>query len=194
MNLQKINVKLFLDVAGRLELDPFLDIFARWREQAEDPVGWIDLADYAHVDRGPGILLIGRQGNLSIDLSDPGPGILYANRQGLEGDLGERIRTSYLRGLSHIERLLADPGFPRSLTPRTDFWGLTFNDRLEVPNSESATLIEPAVRSVADRLFGPGRYEIVSDQEKTRRCAVTLHSAETLSLAQLAGSLQASTR
>lgn len=196
MNLQKINVKLFFDASGPIDLDPFLAIFARWREQADHPAGWVDLADYAHVDRGPGILLIGRQGNLSADLGDPGPGILYANKQDLGGDLRERIRTSFVRGLSLIERLLAEPEFPQALTPRTDFWGLTFNDRLEVPNGdETDRLLRPAVRAVADRLFGTGAYQIVSDQEKTRRYAVTLHSTKAApAVSALAGSLQASTR
>lgn len=194
MNLQKINVKLFLDASGRLDLDPFLGIFARWREQADHPAGWIDLADYAHVERGPGILLIGRQGNLSADLADPGPGLLYANKQDLDGDLAERIRTSFVRGLDLIERLLAEPEFPRALTPRTDFWGLTFNDRLKVPNGEDADrLVQPAVRAVADRLFGTDSYEIVSDQGTGRRYGVTLHSTGAPALARLSGSLQTST-
>jgi hypothetical protein len=195
MNLQKINVKLFLDASGPIDLDPFLAIFARWREQADHPAGWIDLADYAHVERGPGILLIGKQGNLSADLADPGPGILYANKQDLDGDPEERIRTSFRRGVGLIERLLEEPQFPRNLTPRTDFWGLTFNDRLEVPHGdETDRRLRPAVRAVADRLFGPGAYQIVSDPEKTRRYGVTLHSADAPALSALAGTLQASAR
>ena len=37
MELQRINVKLFTDAGGNIALDPFLDIFSRWREDSAHP-------------------------------------------------------------------------------------------------------------------------------------------------------------
>ena len=187
MNLQKINVKLFTDAPERVPLDPFLDIFSRWREDRSHPAGWIDLADYAHVARGPGIVLIGTHGNLSVDLADPGPGFLYASKQGLEGTCEERIREAFRRTLALVTALRREPGFPGALEPRAGFWEISVNDRLGFPNTEETDrLLGPAVRAVAAQLFGSDAYQLIRQAERERRYGFTLHGEEVADLDQIA--------
>lgn len=187
MNLQKINVKLFTDSSAEPGLDPFLEIFARWRENGDDPSGWVDLADYAHVPGGPGVMLIGRRGNLSADLADPGPGLLWSNRQGLDGSLGERLGEAFRRSVGLFRRLTGEPEYPNALGPRPGFWEVVFNDRLACPNTgETDRRLRPEVSQIAARLFGSGDYTLVGPAPPPARYSLTLHSDSAGTLTDIA--------
>ena len=110
MDLQKVSLKILSDAPVTLDLDPFLQIFARWRVQ-----DWVDLADYAHMTRGPGIVLIGHRANFSFDMGTSAPGVLYLSKKDLQDpvlvapDAGgvERTRTIAKRlkaGLAIIDK------------------------------------------------------------------------------------------
>lgn len=185
MNLQKVNVKLFTNAPERVNLDPFLGIFARWREERGHPAGWIDLADYAHLERGPGILLIGRQGNLGADLAEPGPGLLYANKQDLDGTFEERIRQVFERAIRLMGPLTGEPDYPADLEPRPGFWELALNDRLECPNTEATDrALRPGIEAVVEQLFGTGT-TLIRGTDPARRYLFTLHSEAVTRLDQL---------
>lgn len=176
MELQKINVKLFVDAPSVVPLEPFLDIFARWRDNESDPSGWIDLADYAHVAKGPGVMLIGQRGSLATDLGDPGPGLLYANKQGLEGPLEDRVGETFRRALVLLTQLTREPDYPRELVPRPGFWEISFNDRLSAPNTDTTDRIaQPAVQAVCERMFRGRPFVLVRQADPLRRYGFTLH-------------------
>jgi hypothetical protein len=191
VDLQKINIKIFIDVPARIRLEPFLNIFARWREDKSDPAEWIDLADYAHVANGPGVMLIGRQGNLSADLCEPGPGLLYANKSGLSGRLEDRVLETWRRGLTLVRRLHADPDYPGELQPRPGAWEITFNDRLVAPNTdETDQVLQPGVRTVARKLFGTDGFALVRQADSERRCAYSLNALNEIDLDQMTAFLK----
>lgn len=195
MNLQKINVKMFTDSGERIRLEPFLDVFARWREDHSHAAAWIDLADYAHVPQGPGVMLIGRRGNLAFDLADPGPGILYANKQDLSGGPAERIRETFRRGLALITALTGEPDYPAELKPRPGFWEVTFNDRLEAPHSAATDgVLAPAVREVAGQLFGTDGSRLIPQPDPGRRYGFAIHSEAAGSLEWVADRLERAIR
>ena len=176
MKLQKINVKLFTHTGQKIVLDPFLDIFARWREDATHPGRWIDLADYAHVAKGPGIMMIGKQGNLGLDLADPGPGILYANKRDLDGPAEDRVTETFRRCLTLTEALTAEPEYPQELSPRPGFWELSFNDRLETPNTdETDRLLRPAIEATIERLLG-SNHTLIREANPNRRYGFVIHA------------------
>jgi hypothetical protein len=181
--LQRIQIKIQSDAPPGLRLDPFLEIFGRWRMEKEHPAEWVDLADYAHIARGPGVVLIGHQCNLALDVSDPGPGILYAAKKGLSGSSGERI-TAALRGcLEMSKRLSAEPEFPKGVRLRTDQIEIRFNDRLETPNTPATDAeLQPAVREAFNALYGPGAYELIppSDPKQPYGFSVKAKAAEPL--------------
>src|SRR5262249_37485037 len=74
LDLQKIAVKILSNAPATVSLDPFIAIFGRWRTETDHPAQWLDLADYAHMPRGPGIVLVGRNANFSFDLGSAAPG------------------------------------------------------------------------------------------------------------------------
>ena len=181
-NLQRIQIKIAADAPPGLSLDPFIEIFARWRKEAH-AAEWVDLADYAHLPRGPGILLAGQRCNVSFDLTDPGPGILYSAKKGLSGSHAERLRAAMEWCLEFSQRLTAEPEFPKDVRLRTDRLEIRFNDRLETPNTVSTDAeLRPAVEQLLNVLFGAGEYEMIphSDPHDCYGFTVRAKKAESL--------------
>lgn len=159
-DLQRIQIKIAAAAPVGLRLEPFIEIFARWRKEPH-PAEWVDLADYAHLPRGPGIVLVGQRCNVAFDLADPGPGILYTAKKGLIGSHTERLGAAIEWCLEFSKRLIAEPEFPKDVRLRTDSLELRFNDRLETPNTlETDAELRPAIEQVLDSLYGPGGYDL----------------------------------
>ena len=159
-DLQRIQIKIASDLRVGLRLDPFVTIFGRWRNE-QHPADWIDLADYAHLPRGPGIVLVGQRCSVAFDLADPGPGILYTARKGLTGSHAERLCSAFAWCLDLSKRLSAEPEFPQDVRLRTGMLELRFNDRLETPDTpETDAELRPVVAQVLDQLFGSGGYDL----------------------------------
>ena len=169
-NLQRIQIKIPTDAPRDLKLDPLLVIFSRWRKEKEHPAEWVDLADYAHVPRGVGIVLVGQRYNLAFDMADPAPGILYTAKKGLAGSHTERLLTAFQWCLDLAQRLIAEPEFPPGVHLKTDGLTLLFNDRLETPNTPATDLqLRTAVEHVLTALYGQGGYEI-TPQSDPKQC------------------------
>jgi hypothetical protein len=159
-DIQKISIKILTDAPVTLALDPILAIFGRWRTDTNHPAQWVDLADYAHMVRGPGIVLIGKRCNFSFDMGGAAPGILYSSKRELAGSPADRLRAAIESGLELAHALIAESEFP-AVVKATGGFELAFNDRLETPNTEGTDrLLRPVVTQVFDALFGRGSYEL----------------------------------
>lgn len=172
MEFQKVSLKILSDAPVTLNLDPFLKIFGRWR--ASD---WVDLADYAHMTRGPGIVLIGHRANFSFDMGTSAPGVLYTSKKDLGGSAEERLRTVFRDCFALTRRLLAEPEFPKDVQLRTGALELAFNDRLETPHAEATDrALRPAVEAVLNQLFGGGGYRLTRQNDAGRRYGFTIEA------------------
>lgn len=186
LDLQRIHVKMVADAPANLNLDPFLAIFGRWRHDSDHPAQWVDLADYAHMAKGPGIVLIGKQGDFSVNRDDPGLGLLYAGKKDFEGPLGKRIAEAFRRCLGLAESLLAEPEYPAALKVQTGVWEIFINDRLQFPNtSETDRLLREPIQSALDSLFGRDGYSLTRDMDPQRRYACSIRAQEAGELADL---------
>lgn len=184
-DLQRIQIKIAADAPPGLRLDAFLEIFARWRKETH-PAEWVDLADYAHLPRGPGIVLAGQRCNVAFDVTEPGPGILYTAKKGLTGSHAERLSAAMAWCLEFSKRLIAEPEFPKEVRLRTDSLELRFNDRLETPNtSETAAELRPAVEQVLNALYGPWGYDLRPYGNQADFCGFTVRAKKAESLDNL---------
>ena len=189
-NLQRIHVKLLAEAPGDFSLDPFLAIFARYRQDAENPENWVDLADYAHMPKGAGMLLAGHRGNFSVDLGEPGPGFLYAGKGGFAGPFEERILEAFRRCLALVEPLLSEPEYPAGLHPSWGLWELVINDRLSAPNTdETDAALRPCVETALTRLFGSGAYSADRESDSRRRYGFSIRAKNAATLDDLKGEL-----
>ena len=147
-DLQRIDVKLLLDTPPNPNIDVFLVIFDRWRQRQDHPCDWVDLADYAHMPTGPGILIAGKRDRFSIDLNPPGPGLLTSTRAGLEGSLEDRVREAFRRARELNRSVLTEPEFPAEFSVSAEGWEIYINDRLAFPDSDASdSLVRPALTS-----------------------------------------------
>ncbi len=136
IDLQRVDLKLLLEAPADPDLDPFLVIFDRWRKAPGHPSDWVDLADYAHMPHGPGILIAGKRDTFSVNLNPPGPGLLTSVRGGLGGSLEQRFREAFRRAAELNAAVLGEPEFPPAMAPIEGAWEIFANDRLQCPNTD----------------------------------------------------------
>src|SRR5260370_24044056 len=99
INLQHINVKLVLKDSDSLDhgrdLDPVIPVFHSWIQQQAFDELLLDVADYRHVEGGPGILLIGHEADYSLDNTDNRLGVRYNRKRSEERRVGKECRSRW---------------------------------------------------------------------------------------------------
>ena len=133
MDTQNITFKLFAADGASAAPHDVVRAFHRWiQERALDEL-LIDVADYAHVHRGPGVLLVAHEAHYGFEHGSDGRlGLKYARKRGAAGTLGERIAVA-LRKVVRAARLLeTDPAL--ALRFRSD--ELRFSHRGSPPRAQ----------------------------------------------------------
>src|ERR1051326_6294953 len=108
VELQHINVKLLLKNPANVDLHAVVPVFHRWiQEQSSDEL-LLDVASYAHVKDGPGIILIGHEADCSLDLTDGRLGLRYNRKAVGEGNNQSRLEQAGRAALEALQRLQGD--------------------------------------------------------------------------------------
>ena len=156
MELQHINVKLFLDQSPGLDLWEVVPVFHHWIQDQIWEELLVDVADYRHVPGGPGIILVGHEADYSIDNSENRLGIRYNRKTMVQGTNQDRLRQALKAALSACERLEAEQRLKDQVRFGRREMKLSVNDRLLVPNVQSSyDSIEPEIKHFfADLLIG----------------------------------------
>ena len=88
MQLQKFGVKLFLNTNVSYKSKDFIPVFHSWiQNKAVEDHLLIDVADYSHIQDGPGVMLVAHEGNFSLDQESQQPGIMYMRKTDIGGGL-----------------------------------------------------------------------------------------------------------
>src|SRR5260370_201374 len=109
MELQHVNVKLLVRNPEEVDLEPLIPIFHDWIQNQVGEGLLLDVADYRHVDAGPGGVLIGHEGNYSVDNTDNRLGVRYNRKAPLDGSNQDRLKQAARAALTAWQRLEADP-------------------------------------------------------------------------------------
>ena len=190
MDLQRIDLKVFLDAPEGVKYEPVLTIFDRWRQQTDHPSDWVDLADYGHMQQGPAILMAGKRDRIAVDTNLPGAGILVQTQKGLSGSIEERFVEAFRRHLAMSAELTGAPEFPAALAVRCGDWLVTINDRLQFPNTDATDqVLRSGMVAALDRLFGDSGYNLERDTDPQRRYAYRVTVEGNPTLAELAAKL-----
>jgi len=153
-DLQRIQIKIASNAEPKVNLEPLIAIFARWRKETNPAAEWVDLADYAHMVDGPGVMLIGHRCYIGFDLAKP-LGVIYAARKGLTGGLKERIASTFHSCFEMTQRLIREPEFPKNVALLTNSLDIRFNDRLATPNNAETDMeLRPVLTEVLNSIFG----------------------------------------
>lgn len=169
MNIQHVNVKLFVEHPERIDLSSYLTVFMEWiQEQVFDEL-LIDVADYRHVPNGPGVVLVGHEGSYSMDYTGGRLGLLYNRKSPVDGDAQSRIRQAVHAVLNAAKCLENHPSQLDRL--RFDFRSIQFilNDRFLAPNTEeTCSSFTDVLHPVLDELYDTYEVEKVSADPRER--------------------------
>lgn len=130
MDSSRLSFKLFVQQPAEVEFESLVPVFHSWiQTHAIANHLLIDVANYAHVHDGPGIVLVSHEANYSLDLRGGKLGLTYQRKQPLEGDLSQRITYAYGATLAAAELLKDRITFDKS---RIEF---RICDRLHAPDT-----------------------------------------------------------
>lgn len=169
INLQHVNVKLFLADGQGLDLAPVVPVFHRWIQERTIEGLLLDVADYRHVPAGPGVVLIGHEGDYSVDNMGGRLGVRYNRKVALAGNNQERLRQAAIAALMACQQLENDPNLGGKFLFGGNEIELFVNDRLLVSNDPATRkALEPEIVTFARTLFGTAGYSF-SYEEDVRR-------------------------
>ena len=136
MNLQHVNIKLF--VSGELPIAPerLIDTFHQWIKDEMFEELLVDVADYRHVPAGPGVMLIGLEADYSLDHADGRWGLRYNRKAIVEGSNQDRFSQAFKSAARACQLLEALYANGNSLKFVNDEFELFINDRALAANTQ----------------------------------------------------------
>jgi hypothetical protein len=191
MEFQHVNVKLFVKNAEEVDLASLIPVFHSWiQDQAKDEL-LLDVADYRHVHAGPGLVLIGHQGNYSLDNTGDRLGVRYNCKAVLEGTNQDRLVQAAQAALAACQRLETEP----SLAGMIQFNGreieVFINDRLLAPNRpQTRAAANSEFRTFFSTLFGDIDYAVSYPQDPRSLFGVRATAFQSSDTATLLDNLQ----
>jgi hypothetical protein len=181
MELDRIGVKVFVEENTPIDLLQLIPVFHRWIQLRALEDLLIDVADYSHVQAGPGILLVAHEGNYGFDETGNRRGLVYYNKRPLAAeDLGEGLATVCRKALKACQLLeRKTPELQDRLRFRGEALQLFANDRLAAPNTEAtADALQPALDALLARLYPGGATRITREPDPKERFTLTIEAAE----------------
>lgn len=189
MELQKIGVKFFAVEHQPVPLAAFIDLFHGWI-QASDGV-YHDVADYSHMHRGPGIVLVAQDAHVSIDETGGRRGFLFQQKASLDGSNQETLDRVFRGALESCRRLQAEPALQKKLEFRFDEFEITLNDRLAAPHTEdSYRALKAEIEPFVTRLFGGARVAIAQESDARKLVRLRVQAMTPIDAGALLGNLR----
>ncbi len=161
MELQHVNVKLLLKDSAGVSLDPLIPVFHGWIEDQNGDELLIDVADYTHVPAGPGIVLIGHEGNYSVDNSGNRLGVRYNRKAVLDGGNQESLSQATRAALTACGRLESEPKLEGKFRFNGQDIEIFINDRMIAPNNAATRdAFDADFQRFSQKLFRGKEYSI----------------------------------
>ena len=144
--MQHLAVKIFAQPGAKLDASNAIAMFHRWIQHRDLPELLIDVADYAHLPEGPGVVLMGHEAAYSLDTSRGRLGLLYSRREPVDLDGPASLRHAYDSALRAAHRVENEPEFQGRLRFNPNDFEVIWNDRLLHPNTtESWEKVRPVL-------------------------------------------------
>lgn len=176
MDLQKLAVKFFIEQPDAIPLTEFIDVFHGWIQATDG--AYHDVADYSHMQAGPGIVLIANDANLSIDETENRRGLLYASKGKLDGSNQEKLRTVLRAALANCRKLEDEPALRGKLRFSRKELAVSVNDRAVAINSREAfEELKADLAPVTREFFGDAEVEFSRNDDPRRRLSVRIASS-----------------
>jgi hypothetical protein len=184
MEAEKIQFKLFAtpDSADAAPPEAFIAIFHRWIKERLLPELLIDVANYVHVPKGPGIVLIGHGCDYFMDQGEGRLGLLFSRKRSGPPP-AERLLDAARRTFHAALLLERDAELGGKLRFASGELVFRINDRLRAPNTEETlAAVRPELEEFARRVFA-APFELVRLGGPQELFAVRVTSRATAPLA-----------
>jgi hypothetical protein len=186
MQLQHVNVKLLVQNPAEADLEPLIPVFHSWIENQNGEELLIDVADYTHVPAGPGIVLIGHEGNYSVDNTGNRLGVRYNRKAILDGSNQDRLTQATRAALMACQRLEEEPRLAGKFRFNGQDIEIFINDRLVAPNSAATReAFDADFQLFSRKLFRGKEYSISYGQDPRSLFTAFLKAAQPMSAAEL---------
>jgi len=150
----------------------------------------LDVADYRHVPEGPGVVLIGHEGNYSVDNTDDRLGVRYNRKAALDGSNQDRLKQAARAALTACQRLEAESRLGGKLRFDGQEMEIFINDRLLAPNNEATReAFKSDFATFLQQLFRGGKFTTSFSSDTRRLLGVSVKTAEPVRLADLLANL-----
>lgn len=184
MELQHLNLKIFTENSAKeISLETYIPIFHSWIQKKVTEEMLLDVADYAHVPQGPGVMLIGHHANMSMDEVEGRLGFLYNRKVKEEGSNEEKLKRLFKWAFSHAKRLEEESSVKGKLKFKTGSLQVIVNDRLLAPNTEeNGKLLESVLTKVIESIYGTKPSKISRHADPRERLTLDIEIETKLSL------------
>jgi len=185
MELQHVNVKIFVD--GDLSVDPeqVINVFHNWTAEQSCDELLIDVADYRHVPAGPGVVLVGLEADYAMDNAGQRWGLLYNRKVSMDGSNEDRFTQAFRAAAAACQRL--EDQLTGLKFSRQEFQ-LFINDRALAPNvPETLDACRGEIESFLQTVLGHGDATLTAEPDPRRRFGVQVQTGAPFDLAQIAG-------
>jgi hypothetical protein len=171
MNVQHINIKIFIEDPESVNLSDYAVVFNSWIQRQLTDELLIDVADYLHVHHGPGIMLIGHEADYSLDNRSGRLGLLYNRKAQLDGTTQEKLAQAARAALTAAQILEKE----NDLKFNGSEIQVIVNDRLLVPNTtETFAGLEPDLKAFFDSFYGGADYVLTHHTDPRDRFTVNV--------------------
>lgn len=184
MIAQQISVKVFAREAA-VDLSAFIPIFHRWIQEGRLPDHLlIDVADYAHVVDGPGVVLIGNEAHIGVDAERGPVGVIYNRKRDEPGELEPKLVEAARWALTAAQALEGDPA--QVIHFRGDRLRVAImSRRFGAADEATWAAARPAVEGLAKRLWPGAAVKYAPRVDAREAFAVDLESATAATLPEL---------
>lgn len=190
MQLQHVNVKLLVQNGADVRMEPLIPVFHSWIENQNGDELLIDVADYSHVPAGPGIVLIGHEGNYSVDNTGDRLGVRYNRKAAIDAGNQEALAQATRAALTACQRLEGEPRLEGRIRFNGQDIELFVNDRLVAPNTAATRdAFDADFRLFSRNLLGGKEYSISYGDDPRGLFTVYVKAAEPHSVGELLAAL-----
>ncbi len=151
----ELSVKYFVEDSSAVRVEELIPVFHRWiRENVLDDELLIDVANYAHVPKGPGVMLICNLGHYGLDLRHGRPGLRYRRRRVAHGSPQDQLAGAFRSAIRAASLLEDEPALEGRYRFRTDEVELVIYDRLLAPSAlETLEAVRPSLGGFVTQLY-----------------------------------------
>jgi hypothetical protein len=186
MDLQHVNVKIYVEGDLTVDCERFIEVFHRWIQEPRLEELLIDVADYRHVPAGPGVVLIGHEADYAMDNAGNRFGLLYNRKAELDGSNEDRLGQAFRAAANACQMLEAEFEEDGPLKFSRQEFEIIINDRALASNTpETFQACNDDLKSFFTNLLGHTEFTLEQHADPRSRFGVTVTVAKPFELSEI---------